>query len=385
MKLPVRRVGAQWIARRLPVAVAGFLLTASATLRLAAQDSQFGILGLGTPGRAESVRARSTGGAFAAFDPLTPLVDAALAELPQLSAGAVLAATYRRVEVDTSTTTLRTSRFPAVTVAGPVFRGQGRPGWVVGGGFATYLDRSYSVITEGTMDLRGTPQAFRDQITSDGGVSDLRLALATRPTRDLAVGAALHLLSGTTRVTVIRDFRDSTYADVGQQADVLYSGLGGSASLIARLGPTLRVAGWLRSDRALRASVQEVETARHDLPVEIGGALGWQPSPTARFAASVARRSWSRAGANAFDTFSWAVGAELGRPALPLRLGVRSAQLPFGSGATAPTERGLAAGTGRAFSDGRAIVDLGVERLDRRSGAERERVWTVLVGITVRP
>ncbi len=375
-----RRTGARVVGL-----LAAVVLTAGLPDRLSAQDSQFGILGLGTPGRAETVRVRSTGGAFAAFDPLTPLVDAALADLPQLSAGAVLAATYRRLTLDTASTTLRTSRFPSVSVAGPVFRGQGRRGLVVGGGFATYLDRSYSLTTEDSMDLRGTQQPYREQITSDGGVSDLRLAVAARPTRDLSVGAALHLLSGTTRVTVIRDFRDSTYADVGQQADVSYSGLGGSASLIARLGPTLRAAAWVRSDGALRALVAEVETARHDLPVEIGGALGWQPSPTARFAASVARRTWSRAGANAFDTFSWAAGAELGRPALPLRLGVRSAQLPFGPGTTAPTERGFAAGTGLAFSEGRAVLDLGVERLDRRGGDVREQVWTVLLGITVRP
>ena len=37
--------------------------------RLAGQDSQFGIRGLGTPGKWESVRARSAGGAFAPFDP----------------------------------------------------------------------------------------------------------------------------------------------------------------------------------------------------------------------------------------------------------------------------------------------------------------------------
>src|SRR2546427_6524823 len=44
-------------------------------IRLSAQDSQYGIRGLGTPGRWESVRARSTGGAFGPFDPLSPLME----------------------------------------------------------------------------------------------------------------------------------------------------------------------------------------------------------------------------------------------------------------------------------------------------------------------
>jgi len=48
--------------------------------RLTAQDSQFGIRGLGTPGKWESVRARSTGGAFAPFDPFSPLIDAPLGD-----------------------------------------------------------------------------------------------------------------------------------------------------------------------------------------------------------------------------------------------------------------------------------------------------------------
>ncbi|PYO74762.1 MAG: hypothetical protein DMD67_13085, partial [Gemmatimonadetes bacterium] len=50
----------------------------------AAQDSQFGVRGLGTPGRYESVRARSTGGAFTPFDPLSPLTEAPLADLAAL-------------------------------------------------------------------------------------------------------------------------------------------------------------------------------------------------------------------------------------------------------------------------------------------------------------
>src|SRR3989442_14404845 len=38
-----------------------------------AQDSQFGIKGLGTPGRMEGVRVRSTAGAFPPFDPISAL------------------------------------------------------------------------------------------------------------------------------------------------------------------------------------------------------------------------------------------------------------------------------------------------------------------------
>src|SRR5207247_10545916 len=65
------------------------LLSGYPPVRLSAQDSQFGIRGLGTPGRFETVRARSTGGAFGPFDPMSPLAEASLADLPQLAATAL--------------------------------------------------------------------------------------------------------------------------------------------------------------------------------------------------------------------------------------------------------------------------------------------------------
>src|SRR2546425_12486733 len=86
----------------------------------AAQDSQFGIRGRGTPGRWESVRARSTGGAFGPFDPLSPLMEAQLADVGHLTGGAMTAASYRDAETGGSTTALRETRFPLLQLAGPI-------------------------------------------------------------------------------------------------------------------------------------------------------------------------------------------------------------------------------------------------------------------------
>src|SRR5258705_10633194 len=98
------------------------LLLAALTLGAAtagrAQDSQFGIAGLGTPGRWESVRARSTGGALAFFDPLSPFADAALADLGQLTAAAQAAASFLRPELAAGTRSLPKTRFPAFTLGG---------------------------------------------------------------------------------------------------------------------------------------------------------------------------------------------------------------------------------------------------------------------------
>src|SRR5438093_6841691 len=143
--------------------VAVTLLSASPPVRLSGQDSQFGIRGLGTPGRWESVRARSTGGAFAPFDPLSPLMEAPLADIAQLTATAAGGTSHRDAEVRGTTKPLRSSRFPVMGVAGPVGRRL-----AVTVGFTTYLDKSWDVILRDSVPLRGVVRPYTDEITSDG-------------------------------------------------------------------------------------------------------------------------------------------------------------------------------------------------------------------------
>jgi hypothetical protein len=356
------------------------LLTVLPPSRLSAQDSQFGIRGLGTPGRWESVQSRSTGGAFGPFDPLSPLMEAALADIGHLTATAAGGTSYRDATVGGTTTALRSTRFPLMEVAGPV-----APRLVVAAGFTTYLDKSWDVTLRDSVVLRGVLQRYTDEVVSDGSVADLRLAAASRVSRRIAIGAGVHLLAGSTRVTAERRFDDSTFHRVQQLAEVRYDGFGVSGSVLIGLAPGLTIAGWARSDNRLRAKVADTTSAVTDLPRMAGGGVLFGPSPSVRFAASVAWRSWSKAGAGAFDTWSWSAGTEFGSRRMPFRLGARGGQLPFGPGTTAPTEVAGSLGTGRAFAQGRALIDLGVERLVRRGGGLTERVWTVLVGLTVRP
>ncbi len=348
--------------------------------RAAAQDSQFGIRGLGTPGRWESVRARSTGGAFGPFDPLSPLMEAAIADVGRLTATAAGGTSHRDAEVGGTTTALRATRFPLMGVAGQV-----TPRLAVAVGFTTYLDKSWDVTLRDSALLRGVVQRYTDEITSDGSVADVRLALASRVSRRIAIGGGVHLLAGSTRMTAERRFDDSTFHTVRQLAEVRYDGFGVSGSLLIGLTQGLSLAAWVRSDNRLRAKVGDTTSAVSDLPWMAGGGVLFAPSPSVRLGASTAWRSWSKAGTGAFDTWSWSAGAEFGSRRMPFRLGARGGTLPFGPGATAPTEIAGAVGTGRAFAQGRALLDLGLERLQRRGGGLTERMWTVLVGLTVRP
>ena len=349
--------------------------------RLAAQDSQFGIQGLGTPGKWESVRARSAGGAFAPFDAFSTLMDAALADVRRLSGGVTNTTSWRAFAEDTSGTTLRTTRFPAMVIAGPIL-----PRLTIGGGFTTYLDRTFGVTTEDTIDIRGNPEAVSDQITSDGGITDVRLAAGLRISRRLAIGGGFHLLTGSSRIVATRRFADTSYRTSTSRDEVAYEGMGGSVSALLDLGRDLRLAGWYRVDSKLRADLNGRTVAENDLPVSYGGGILWGPGGSLVLAGSAAWHQWSTAGpaANAHDTFNWSLGAEIGSVNSPFRVGARGGQLPFGVDG-APTEVGYSAGLGRQFAGGRGRLDLGVERLERKGTGLTEKVWTLLLGVTVRP
>lgn len=379
MTAAIRRLGG-WAVRR--TVFAAVVLLCQPPGRLTAQDSQFGIQGLGTPGKQESVRARSAGGAFAPFDPFSPLMDAALADVRRLSAGVTNTTSWRDVPADSTQVTLRTTRFPALVLAGPIL-----PRMTLGGGFATYLDRTYGITTQDTIDIRGTPEPVSDQITNDGGVTDVRIAAGVRLTRALAIGGGIHLLTGSSRIVATRRFADSAnYRTSTSRDEVAYEGLGGSFSALLDLGRDLRLAGWLRSDTKLRADLNGRTVAENDLPISYGGGILWAPGGQAVFAGNVQWHTWSSAGAgvNAHDTFNWSFGAEIGSVNSPFRVGARGGQIPFGIDA-APTEVGLSAGLGRQFAGGRGRLDLGVERLQRKGSGLTEKVWTMLLGVTVRP
>jgi hypothetical protein len=362
------------------VAALAAVLIGAAAPSLQGQDSPFGINGLGTPGRFESARARATGGAFAPFDPLSALTDASIGGLGRLTATATGTTSYLSDELDGVSASRRASRFPLFQVGGPAWSNL-----VLAAGISTYLDRTYHVEIEDTIPLGGSRQAVTDNLSGDGGVTDIRFVAARRFGR-LTAGAGFHLLSGSTRFQFVRNFSDtSVYGAVAQTGEVAYRGSGASASAILNMGRQLDLAGFWRIDSRLRSEENGATVAHSDLPTTYGGAIRWRPAPEATFAASVTYRGWaSAADSNAYNTTNWSAGAEFGRR-LPLRLGVRGGMLPFGPGGRAPRETAFAAGTGRVFAGGRGIIDVTVERLRRTGAGLTETAWTFLFGVAVRP
>ena len=364
---------------------------------VAAQSSQFGVRGLGLPGREESARAMGSAGAFALFDPQSSVSPAAIAYLPAMTATFTVLSDYRSATDPGGTTSLRDFHFPQFAIGGPI----PKVPLSVGLSYSNYTTRDYSLVFPATITLRGVPVNVSDTIESRGGINDFRLALAYRLGTKWAVGAAAHIITGSTRQNVSRVFSDTTYRPSRQRAELSYAGFGVSIGIVGQLARTLSVSLLARSDGHVNVQEDSLPNEqRVDLPITVGGGLIWRPTPKLQFGGQVLARNWSTAnddliangGVGAVNTIEAAGGLEFipnpRRPGRnPLRLGFRYAKLPFPLAPGAESkEYGLSVGTGHTFAADRGGIDVAVEHIWRRQDDSfNERAWLVTVGITVRP
>lgn len=359
----------------------------------AAQNSVYGISGIGFPGQPLSVRARALGGGVGAFDPTSALNPATVAGLGRLAAGLTVGTTLRRYTAgDTTITGLRETRYPFGVFGGRI---TGTP-VSFSLSFSTYAERTYDVTSTGTQVLRGDTLQVTDRLAADGAVTDLRGALAFRPWSPLLVGAAFHLLGGSSRLHVRRSFSSTDYLPYLEQQQLVFSGTGVSAGIVFLPTRAIELAGAVRADGRLRSRVEGEEVSSVELPVSLTVGLRLLPARALGWSTTASRRSWARAqpdlavSTRAFDTWEVASGIEFAdrearKTAIPLRVGVRYRQLPFSNVATQPSELALTGGSGLLLSDGRAALDFSVERFKRTGGGADERGWHFSVGVVVIP
>ncbi len=371
------------------------LLTAAIGEPLAAQASVYGVLGVGFPGRPASVRNRALGGGLGLLDPRSALNPAAIAFNGRLTVSGTTETTSRRYEVSGVTAEgLRDTRFPIAMIAGRI---QNSP-ISFGVSYALYAERSFDIETADTVTLRGTEVLVSDRLRSDGGITDVRFGLAWAVSERLQVGGAFHLLSGSTRERLQREFDSPDYASVTQRGDVDYSGTGISVGVVVTPSRRVRFGLAARRDGRLDVSDPLLPVPELQLPWTLSAGLTYAPLRVVRWSASASWRSWGGAASDpstgliheVFDT--WEVGtglevggADVGVSRLPLRVGVRYAQLPFSPTTDQIREINLSAGTALSFAANRAIIDLAIERAIRDGGGAIERAWQVSVGLTVRP
>lgn len=363
------------------------VLALSGTGVARAQNSVYGIAGIGFPGLPLSLAARGLGGGPAAVDPYSALNPAAVAELGNLVAAFSGGTTLRRYTAagDTAIGGLRETRFPYGMFGGRITGT--RVSFALN--FSTYAERTYDVTSTGTQVLRGDTLQVTDRLGSDGAVTDLRGALAFRPWRGLLVGAAVHMLGGSSRLDVRRIFSDSSYIPYVEQRRLVFSGFGVSGGVVLRATRAIEVGGAVRLDGRLTSRVGGDSVGSARLPVSLTAGLRLLPARALRWSATATHRSWAgiqpdlAPSTRAFDTWELASGLELGR--LPLRVGMRYRQLPFSNAGTQPTELVFTGGSGVLLARGRAAMDFAVERFRRSGGGADEQGWQFSAGVMVVP
>lgn len=363
---------------------------------LAGQSSLFGTRGFGLPLRPLSVRAFATGGSFGLFDYESSLNPSSFAAIGRVNATFQTVQTWTHSENPIGTASTRDNRYPGFTVTTPV----GGVPLAIAVSVAGYADRNFSLASVDTVILRDAPVEARDTITSLGGISDLRAAVAWRQSRNVHWGLGFHILTGSNRITSHRVFADSAYVGATERSTLSYLSYGVSAGVTLRVAAPLTLAAMVRADNAIRIERDTSRIGSVPLPLTAAGGARLQLGKKILIAGSVSFRNWSRSdsalvalgGVGSRNTMEWNAGLEFtpdpNRPGRrPIRLGVYRAELPFPVQVGAhPSETGIAAGSSLEFAGGRARGDLTLSRVWRSGGAGfSERAILLNLGISLRP
>jgi len=366
---------------------------ACAAPRARAQDSVFGIRGLGFLDEPLTGRSAGMGGGYAMFDGGAATSPASIAAWTGSVGWAVGAASRRSFDPGTGTQSLTSTRFPLFGFSTPL-----SPRLVVGLTASDYFDRNWSVEQSDTVALRDSAVAATDATTSAGGITDLRAAAAYRVSEQWAVGLGLHVLTGSAVTTVRRDFpADTAYHSFQERSSTDYSGVGLSVGAFVAPAPALILGASARFNARLKATSADT-SVRIRMPVELAAGVYYAPLPSLIVSSTVRYSTW---GAAASDLVAagqersrdvWSVGVGLQAASLrmagqtvPLRLGYRWRQLPFLIGGDALNEHAFTAGLGLAAARGHANMDVAVELGSRSTGVLTERFTTAIVGVSIQP
>lgn len=382
--------------------LAGLLLVALGTTEAEAQGN-LSTQGFGYPPGQLSTSSMAVGGGSAELDPASALNPAALWR------ATVLFMQYepelRTVKTASGSARTTTARFPMVGISVPLVR---RLTAQISA--STFLDRTWNSVSETQQNIGGTVVDAIEFFSSNGGITDFRLALAYNASPRFQLGVAGHVFSGENRITIEQRFPDTvTFSGTTQQSDISYGALGASGGVVWRpssalgLGASVRVGG----DMETQAGDSVISSAklpmRYGVTVAYSGISGLGLSARAGFDEWSAMEPLRRTGSDmrAFDSWDYGVGADvegptIGRRTIALRLGARYRGLPFGA-AVSPgaepsrvNELALSGGFGIPLGVGRSQLDVGVARATRKpdgaaANSVKESAYIFSFGVRVRP
>ena len=372
------------------------VLACGASGAASAQSSIFGIRGLGIPQAPLSARSFGMAGSAGYLDGMSGTNPAAITSIVGLTAGIDFYQNWRSSTTPGGTGSASDAGLPYVNV---VNRVKETP-YYFSGSFGSYTDRAFGTVTSDTTSLNGVPVGFRDSLESRGGVSDFRLAFGYRKSAKAAFGLGFHFITGSNRISLNRSFSDSVFEPVVQRSELAYNAIGFSLGAVLHPTEPLLLTAVVRRDGNLNVDRDSIQALTYTMPWTFGGGVQYRIGTRGTVSAQGTYTTWGDAneeiqaagGIGADNTIQAALGAELATSRtspgkLPLRLGIRTATLPFplAEGEQA-SEFAAALGTGVRFAKGRAAADLGLERYWRSSGGGfSEDGWTVVLGLVLKP
>jgi hypothetical protein len=362
--------------------------------------------GFGFPPGQLSTRGLATGGGVAEVDPQGATNPAAI----MLWGANVLFGQYdpefRTVDVPgEGKSSTMIARFPGI---GTSFRFGERV--AAGLNVSTYLDRTWATTFERDQVVGADTVPATTVYTSDGSISDFRLAIAYGVGSQLSIGVGGHVFSGEHRVTHSQAFGDTVrFAGVFERSDVSYAGLAASAGFEARLGRAWQLAGSARYGGNITSEVNDSTLTRARIPNRYGASAAYHGIAGATLSARASFEEWSALqplgtdAVTAFDAWDFGGGAEMtgprmGQRVMTLRAGARHRTLPFGAAGAKVNELSFSAGFGIPISVDRAALDVAIVRSARERqggdppsapgatvGSVSETGYTISFGIRVRP
>ncbi len=352
------------------------------------------VLGFGYPVGGTSTRASGTAGSFGEFDPLSPVNPASLGGLSRTVITAQTEPEFRTVRLGGARERSTSERVPLISLLAPVGRGV-----AIGLSATTFLDRSFTTITTGSVLLDGANVTTTDQTDSRGSIGDLRAAAGWRINDHFSVGLGGHLFTGDNLVVLTRTFADSSkFGNVNDSSQVVYFGKALSVGGEWRVRKGLAAMASYRLGGGLDTRIRDTVRTKANVPNRLGLGLRFDGIPGSVFAVGITQQQWSdmkSLGSNnvtPHDATDWHAGAEVAGPhmrGLPvlIRAGFARNQLPFGLGSNVVKETRLSTGVGLPVARDQAVIDLSLQRASRTlSGSNaRESAWLLGVGLQIRP
>ncbi len=359
-------------------------------------QSLLGTRGLGLPLEALDARSRALGseGVGLLGGNLNPTELASATALLIPTVNFTLQPHWQSGTLDGESMSSQGMRFPLLGIAYPVESLNG----MVTLTFGSFMDQRWEIQESGTEELAGVPTPVTNTFRSDGGIAALRLGWAQRfgSTLSVAVSGGLH--TGSVTRTYIRTF-DSLAVPSSELIPFTDGGKwrysGPTAALGAVWDPVqfLRLGGsvtWSGDLEADPSSDTSGEGASYAIPTVFR--LGASGVLTTRLSLTVGMSyaDWTSTedGLNpetvGGGVLSYGGGVEwaasgFGDRTLPIRLGIRRADLPFLFSGEQPAETVYSGGFGLNLTQAEQFVlagiDFAIERGSRTAGILDETFW----------